>query len=113
LHDPERDDLSEVLGRATEHGGDGEANHSQHEQALAANARADEAGQRHRDRGGDDVGRQHPGDLVLGGAHGALHVRQRHIGDGGVEALHDGRQHHREGDEATIVGNAFCVHGNA
>src|SRR5262249_54427864 len=40
-----------------------------------------------------DVGGQPPVDLVEGGRQAALHVRQRHVGDGGVERLHDGRAH--------------------
>ena len=60
------------------------------------------AGERNRDGGGDDVGGQHPAHLVLGGRQGALHARQRDVGDGGVERLHDGRQHHRDRDEAVV-----------
>ena len=42
---------------------------------------------------GDDVGRQHPVDLVERGREAALHVGQRHVGDRGVERLHDGGGH--------------------
>src|SRR5258708_30393108 len=34
--------------------------------------------------GGDDVGGQHPVDLVLGRRDAALHIRQRDVGDGDV-----------------------------
>ncbi len=68
----------------------------QQEHALAAEAVGQPAGERRHDRRGDDVGGQHPGDLVLRCAESAaLHVRQGDVGDRGVERLHDRRQHHR------------------
>jgi hypothetical protein len=35
----------------------------------------------HHDGGRDDVGRQHPGDLILGGGQAALHARQSDVRD--------------------------------
>ena len=69
------------------------------EHALDAEAAGEPAGQRRHDRRGDDVGGQHPGDLVLRRRQAALHVRQRDIGDRRVERLHDRRQHDRDRDE--------------
>ena len=60
---------------------------------LRPNRFGEPADRRGHDRGGDDVGGQHPVDLVERGREAALHVGQRHIGDGGVERLHDGRAH--------------------
>ena len=60
------------------------------------------AGERNRDGRGDDVGGQHPTHLVLRGRQRALHARQRDVGDGRVERLHDGREHDRDGDQALV-----------
>ena len=60
------------------------------------------AGDRGHDRRGDDVGGQHPGDLVLRRPERALHRGQRHVGDRGVEHLHDRRQHDRDGDQPLV-----------
>ena len=47
---------------------------------------------------GHQIGRQHPGALVVAGAKAAGHVRQSHIGDAGVEHLHERghRDHNRD-----------------
>ena len=36
---------------------------------------------------------EHAGDLVGAGAEAALHMWQRHVGNGGIQHLHDGGQH--------------------
>ncbi len=66
--------------------------------SLAADPDRQPAGERRHDRRGDDVGGQHPGDLVLGGRHAARHVRQRDVGDGRVQRVHHRRQHQADGD---------------
>ena len=65
--------------------------------ALGAEARHQPAGHRRHDGGGEDVERHHPGDLVLGRRHRALHLRQdgrrrqqRRAVERGAE--HDSRQ---------------------
>ena len=52
------------------------------------------AGERHHHGGGDDVGGQHPGDLVGRGGKGAEHMRDRHVDDGHVEHFEHRGQHH-------------------
>ena len=52
------------------------------------------AGERHHHGGGDDVGGQHPGDLVGRGGEGAEHMRDRHVDDGHVEHFEHRGQHH-------------------
>jgi hypothetical protein len=42
---------------------------------------------------------EHPGRLVLRGAQAARDVRQRDVGDGGVEHLHERRKRNRHGDD--------------
>ena len=54
----------------------------------------EEPGRRRHDRGGGDVGGQHPGDLVLARRDAALDVRQRDVGDRRVERLHEGGEDH-------------------
>ncbi|MNO01737.1 hypothetical protein D3C81_2219670 [compost metagenome] len=49
LEQAEGDYLFQALGRAAEHRGQGETDDAPHEQALAAEARGEEAGQRHAD----------------------------------------------------------------
>ena len=93
LQQAEQHHLVDVLGEAAHHRRDGEAGRADHEDALAAEAVGDPAHRRCHDRGGDDVGGQHPVDLILRSRQRALHVGQRDIGDGGVERLHDGRRH--------------------
>ena len=80
-----------------------EADDRDQEHALAPEAVGEPAGQRRHDRGGDDVGGQHPGDLILRRRQAALHVRQRDVGDRGVERLHDRRQHDGHGDHAAVA----------
>ena len=80
-----------------------EADDADDEQALAADIVGEPAGDRRRDRRGDDIGGEHPGDGVLRRAEARLHVRQRDVGDGRVEDLHDHRDHHRDGDEAAML----------
>ncbi len=94
--------LRDVVGEAAQRRGQGEARDRDQEQPLAAVMQGEPAAQRRRHRGGDDVGGQHPGDLVLRHRQAALHVGQRDIGDGRVQRLHDGRQHDRDRDEAAI-----------
>ena len=76
---------------AAQHGGDGEAGQREGEQPRPPKLRRDPGRDRRCDGRGDEIGGQNPGDLVLGRAQAPLHVRQRDIGDGGVEHLHDRR----------------------
>ena len=59
-------------------------------------------GGRH-DRRRDDIGGQHPVDLVLARRDAALDVRQRDVGDGGVERLHQGGEDHADGDRRPVA----------
>ena len=95
--------LLEAEGGAAERRGADEADDADHEQPLAADAVGEPAGDRRRDRRGDDIGGQHPGDGVLRRAEARLHVRQRDVGDGRVENLHDHRGHHRDGDQPAVL----------
>ena len=93
LQQAEGDHLLDALGDSAQHRGDGEAGGADDEQLLAADARRQPAERRGHDRRRDDVGGQHPVDLILGGRQRSLHVGQGDIGDRRVERLHDRRHH--------------------
>jgi len=93
LQQAEQHHLVDVLRQPAQHRGDGEAGRADDEDALAPEAVGDPSDRRGHDRGRDDVGGQHPVDLVLRGRQRALHVGQRDVGDGGVQRLHDRRRH--------------------
>ena len=80
----------------------GEADHRHNENPASTHHLTKPARQRQGDGRGHDVGGQDPGDLVLRGLQAALHVRQSHIGDGGVQGLDDGGQHDRHRDHAFV-----------
>ena len=113
LQHAEQHDLIERLRHAAQRRGQGEADDRHQEQRLAAEAVGQPAGERRHDRRGHDVGGQHPGHLVLRRRQAALHARQRHVGDGGVERLQDRGQHHGDGDHAAMQRHAVSagLHG--
>ena len=82
---------------AAQHRSEGETGGADDEQLLAPETSRHPAERRSHDRGRDDVGGQHPVDLVLRRRQRALHVRQGDVGDGRVERLHDGRHHDADG----------------
>ena len=90
-------------GDGAEHRGDGESRHRDEIEPLAPEAGGEPSRRRCHDGGGDDIGGEDPGDLILGRREGALHMGQGDIGDGGVQRLHDGRQHGPEGDQPDIM----------
>ncbi len=98
LQQAEQHHLLDVLRQRAQERSDGEAGDADDEQLLAAEAVGHPADRRGHDGGGDDIGGEHPVDLVERGRQRALHIRQRDVGDGGVERLHDGRRHgaHRD-----------------
>ena len=73
------------------------------QQRLAAQPVGEPAGQRRRDGRGDDIGGQHPVDLVLRRAEAGAHMGQGDIGDGGVEHLHHRGQHDAGGQQALVL----------
>ena len=104
LDDAEADHHHEALRDRTEQRGDGEDDHRPDEEPLAADPFGEPAGDRNRDRGGDDIGGQHPGDRLAGRAEAGLHVRQRDVRDRLVEHLHQHRQDHGDRREAPLGG---------
>ncbi len=88
--------------RAAEKAGDGEDRDAEDEEVAAAHQARGPAAERKHDGVRDQVAGEHPGGLIGAGAERAADVRQRHVGDGGVEHLHEGRQRHRHGDQPGI-----------
>jgi hypothetical protein len=74
LQQAEQHHLVDILREPAQHRGRREAAGAQDEDALAPEAVGDPAHRRGHDRGGDDVGGQHPVDLVLRCRQAALHV---------------------------------------
>ena len=103
------DHLLDRLRDAAQHRGDGEAGGADDEQLLAAEPRRAPAERRGHDRGGDDIGGQHPVDLVLRRRQRALHVGQGDVGDRRVERLHDGRHHHADGQQRPLRAGSISV----
>ena len=99
LQQAEQHHLLDVLRQRAQERGDGEAGDADDEQLLAPEAVGHPADRRGHDGGGDDVGGEHPVDLVERGRQRALHIGQRHVGDRGVERLHDGRRHRAHRDQ--------------
>ena len=102
LQQAEADDLRQRLREAAQHRGDHEAGDRGQQDALAAETVGEVARRRRHDGGRDDVGGQHPVDLVGAGRNAALDIGQRHVGDGRVQRLHDHGQDHAGGDGAAI-----------
>jgi hypothetical protein len=48
---------------------------------------------------GDQIGRHHPRGFVIADPHAAGDVGQDHVGDRGVEHLHEGRERDQDGDQ--------------
>ena len=110
LEGAEEHHLGQDLRDRAQHRGDGEARPpTDQQQALAPDPVGQPAGDRKRDRRGDDIAGQHPVDRVLRRAEARLHVRQRDVGDGRVEHLQQHRHHHPDGDDdaAGPVGSAW------
>ena len=103
LHDPEQHDLVERLRHAAQHRRDSEAGDRHQEKTLEPEPAGEKSGRRRHDGGGDDIRRQHPGDLVLTRRDAALHVRQRDVGDRRIERLHQRRQNDADGQRRAIA----------
>lgn len=99
LQQAKEHDLLDILGEAAEERSDREAGHEKNEKPLAAEPARHPSDRRSHDGGGDDVGCQHPVDLIDRRRQTALHVGKRHIRDGLVEGLHDARRHHADRDQ--------------
>jgi hypothetical protein len=92
LQGAEGDQHAHALRDAAQERGQREQHGRPHEQAHFAETTGEEAGQRQRDGIAHRERGDHPGALVHAHAEVAGDGRQRHVGDGGIQHLHEGRQ---------------------
>ncbi len=86
-----------ALRQAAQQRGDDEGQRGPDEQLAFAEAAAEPAGQRQRDGRADRERGDHPGRLLRAGPQVAGDGRQRNVGDGGVEHLHERRHRQAHG----------------
>ena len=108
LNDAEEDERSERRREAAQKRRRGEADDRQHQQPLAAEHAREPAGHRQNDGVGDQIGRQDPGRFIDRRGHRRRDMRQRDVDDGGVEHLHEGAEHHRDGDDPRVDVPVLC-----
>ena len=79
-----------------------EQRHAAHVKPLASDDRREPSAQRQNDGVGNQIGREHPRALVGARREAPGNVRQRDVGDAGVQHLHEGRQRDRERNDPGI-----------
>ena len=102
LKNPEKNQGPQVGSHAAEHRSDGEQDQAQHEEALAPEEGGEPAGDGEHNGIGDQIGGEHPGGLIHPGGEGAGDMGQGHVDHRGVDDLHEGAGHHRNGDEPFV-----------
>src|ERR1035438_5203697 len=96
-------------GQSAQHGTDREQCHTSHVETLAADQRREPSAERQHDGVGDQVRSQHPGGLIYRGRETARDVRQRYVGDAGIQHFHERRQHHRQSDDPRIDSDTWIA----
>ena len=102
LQDAGQQDDGQRRRSSAEERGDGEDDDADEQKALATKAAGEPVGGGKDDGIGHQVAGEHPGGLGVGGREASGNVGQRDRGDGGVEHLHEGGQHDRNGDQPRI-----------
>ena len=102
LDDAEDDEHPQAGGHAAQHGTDGEQRHAENQKAFAAEQGRQPAGDGQDDGVGDQVGREDPGGFILRGGQAAGDMGQGHVDHRGVDDLHEGAGHHRDGDQPFV-----------
>ena len=97
------DQQAHRVGDAAQERGDHERHRRPHEQLALAEVAAEPAGQRQRDGIAHGERGDHPGRLVGAAAEVAGDGRQRHVGDRGVQHLHERRQRKAERGERPVA----------
>ena len=87
---------------STEERRNGEQHHARHQKPLAPEAQREPVARRKNDGVGDQVAGQHPGRFGVRRGERPCDIRQRHRGDGRVQHLHEGGQHHRDRDDPWV-----------
>ncbi len=95
LRQPEHHHAFQAPRQPAKRRGDDEAQNRDDEETPPPEPCREVAGERHHHGRGDEVRREHPGDLIRGGAEAAQHMRDGHAHDGDVEDLKKGGEHDR------------------
>ena len=96
LDDPPEDQHGQACGQAAEGRGQGEEGHAAHVIALPPEGRGQPARERDDHRVGNQVAGEHPVGVVNAGPQVSGNVRQRHVGDAGIEHFHEGGDRDRQ-----------------
>ena len=112
LQDAEEDELLQALGEAATGGNQCEERDApDHDIAPPDLFREPARGRRHDGRG-DDVEGDDPGDFVLRCAEGALHLRQRHVGDRHRHRVERGGKRDRHQRQPALQLGIFGLNGS-
>ena len=99
LQEPEQEQRVEIPGLRAKKRAHGEEAEAGEEERLAAELPGEEGARREADGIGDEIGRHHPGRLVVADPHAAGDIGQHDVGDRRVEHLHEGRERDQHGDQ--------------
>ena len=94
--------MSRLGGRAAEKRSNGEEDNAGDEKALPAEYPRKPAGHGEHHGVADQVVGEDPGYLIGAGIEASLHMGEGDVGHGGIDDLHDGREHDGNGDEPFI-----------
>src|SRR3984893_15014088 len=89
LQNAEKDQHAKARRKTTEQRTYGKQRHANHVVALAAKDAAKPCGERQNDGVRNEITGQHPGAFVRADGQSASDVGKRHVGDGGVQKLHE------------------------
>jgi hypothetical protein len=122
LHDAEHQQRLQIRRETAQYRTRGEQRQADQEERLAAEALRQIARTGQAYGVGDEIGRHHPGGFVFADAEPAGDIRQRHVGDRGVEHFHEGRECDQDRDQPRIAARvgvrsarsaAHAVHSHA
>ena len=102
LQHAENNQLRQRCRHAAAQRREGESGDTSQQQPLASESVGQPSRDRQHDRIRNQVGRDHPRPFFIGRGQVAGDVRNGNVDDRGVEHFHEGRQHHRTGDDPRI-----------
>jgi hypothetical protein len=104
LKKAKQDHLVQSLCEAAHRRRDRESDEAHQKYLAPTEARRKPAYRTGQDRRGNNIGCEHPGDLVAGRLQAALHIGKRHVGDGRVQHLHEHAEHDADDSDAKPEG---------
>ena len=102
LEEAEQEERVEIPRLRAQDRADAEEAEAVEEEGLAPERAREERARREADGVGDQIGRHHPRGFVVADPHAACDIGQHHIGDRGVEHLHEGRKRDQDGDQPGV-----------